>query len=97
MAEEVTSMVKAFFCGYKLPRYVTHTSLVLFPKKKLPRIFSYLRPISLTCFVDKVISRVIYDRLVIVLPKIISHNQDGFIKGRSIIENFLLAQEIIRI
>lgn len=30
------------------------------------------------------------------LPKIISPNQLGFVKGRSIIENVLLAQEIIR-
>ncbi|XP_060170581.1 uncharacterized protein LOC132601517 [Lycium barbarum] len=31
-----------------------------------------------------------------VLPNIISHNQTGFVKGRSIAENILLAQEIIR-
>lgn len=31
-----------------------------------------------------------------VLPKIASNNQAGFVKGRSIIENVLLAQEIIR-
>ncbi|XP_019231693.1 PREDICTED: uncharacterized protein LOC109212501 [Nicotiana attenuata] len=27
-------MVKAFFCGQELPKFVTHTNLVLFPKKK---------------------------------------------------------------
>lgn len=31
-----------------------------------------------------------------MLPKIISQNQSGFVKGRNIIENMLLAQEIIR-
>lgn len=42
------------------------------------------------------ISRVLHDRMVEVLPKIISQNQAGFVKGRSITENVLLAQEIIR-
>lgn len=34
--------------------------------------------------------------MVEVLPKIISPNQLAFVKGRSIIENILLAQEIAR-
>lgn len=40
-------------------------------------------------------SRVLHDRMVEVLPRIISMNQSGFVKGRSIFENILLAQEII--
>ncbi|KAH0700880.1 hypothetical protein KY284_015095 [Solanum tuberosum] len=42
-----------------------------------------------------VISRVIHDRLERLLPRLISPNQPGFVKGRSITENVLLAQEII--
>lgn len=38
----------------------------------------------------------VHDRIVEVLPKIISPTQSGFVKGRSITENILLAQEIIR-
>lgn len=89
-------VVKAFFCGKEIPRFVTHTNLVLIPKKEFPRTFSDLRPISLSCFINKIISRNLHERLVMVLPKIISLNQSGFVKGRSIIENVLLAQEIIR-
>lgn len=47
-------------------------------------------------FINKVILRVIHERLVRVLHKIISYNQSGFVKGRSVIENVLLAHEIIR-
>ncbi|XP_060211975.1 uncharacterized protein LOC132639553 [Lycium barbarum] len=36
------------------------------------------------------------NRLAKVLPNIISHNQTGFVKGRSIAENILLSHEIIR-
>lgn len=38
----------------------------------------------------------VHDRLVEALPKIIFINQSTFVKGRSITENVLLAQEIIR-
>lgn len=89
--------VQAFFCGHELPRHVTHTSLVLIPKNENPKSFSDLRPISLSSFINKIISRVIHNRLADMLSQIISLNQSGFVKGRNIIENILLAQEIIGI
>lgn len=94
--EDVISVVKGYFGGYTLPKFVTHTNLVLLPKKDQVNSFSDVRPISLSSFINKVISRVLHGRLVKVLPILISNNQTGFIKGRSIVENVLLAQEIIR-
>lgn len=70
---------------------------MLLPKKELPRTFSNLRTFSWSSFSNKVISRVIHDRMVKVLSRLISQTQSGFVKGRSIIENMLLAQEIIRL
>ncbi|XP_060190872.1 uncharacterized protein LOC132620196 [Lycium barbarum] len=46
-------MVKAFFCGHELPRYITCTNLVLIPKKKEINTFSDLRPISLSNFTSR--------------------------------------------
>lgn len=40
-------------------------------------------------------SRIVHDIIEALLPKIISTNQLGFVKGRSIIENVLLAQGIV--
>lgn len=96
MANDVWRAVRAFFCGYELSRSVTHTNLVLITKKEVLKSFSDLRPISLSCFLNKMISRVLNGRILMVLPKIISPNQLGFVKGRSIVENVLLAQEIIK-
>lgn len=42
------------------------------------------------------ISRVLHERLVGLLPSLISTNQTDFVKDRSIVENVLLAHEIIR-
>jgi len=89
-------MVNAFFCGQELPRYITHTNLVLIPKKELVSTFGDLRPISLSTFSTMIISRVVHERIATVLPSLISKNQTGFVKGRNITETVLLAQEIIR-
>jgi len=69
--------------------------LVLLPKKEIIQTFSDLRPISLSNFINKVISKTLHDRLEGLLPRIISVNQSRFVKGRSISENVLLAREII--
>lgn len=91
VSEDVVNMVKAFLCGQCLPRYISHTNLVLLPKKEIVRTFSDLSPVSLSYFINKVISTVIRDRIVEVLPELIYLNQPGFVKRRSILENVLLA------
>ncbi|XP_059306421.1 uncharacterized protein LOC132057846 [Lycium ferocissimum] len=87
---DVFSVVKAFFDGQTLPKSITHTNLVLLPKKNVVEPFSDMRPISLRNFINKVISRVAHDRLDRLLTRVISPNQSGFVKGRNIIENVLL-------
>ena len=87
--------VLSFFCGAKLPRFMTSTSIVLIPKVLHPQDFSQFRPISLCNFFNKLLSRILADRIAHLLPKIVSPQQTGFIKNQSITENFLLAQEII--
>lgn len=69
--------------------------MVLLPKKKEIRTFSDLRPIGLSNFSNKVVSRVIHGRSIGMLPNLISEEQLGFVKGRNIIENILLTQEIV--
>lgn len=95
VGKDVHNVVVAFFARDTLPKSVTHTNLVLIPKKDVINSFSDLRPISLSNFINKVISRVIHGRVVGLLPYLISTNQSGFVKGRCIIENVLLTQEIV--
>ncbi|XP_060200160.1 uncharacterized protein LOC132628395 [Lycium barbarum] len=83
-------MVKVFFEGQTLPKSITHTNLVLLPMKNEMERFSDMRPISLSNFINKVISRVVHHKLEKSLPRLIYANQSGFVKGRNIIENVLL-------
>lgn len=94
--EDILRMVMTVFCARELSKFVTHTNMVLIPKKEKITTFNYLRPISLSTFVNKIISKVLHGRISRVLSDIISKNQTGFMKRRSIAENVLLAQELIK-
>lgn len=65
-------MVKAFFNGHELPKYITHTNLVLLPKKNEVITFSDMWPISLSKFINNFFSKVIHGRMVELLPSLIS-------------------------
>lgn len=89
------AFVQAFFDRGNLTKYYSHTCLALIPKVEAPSNFSDLRPISLSNYSHKIIFKVMSRRRNPILPRIISENQSGFVKGRSITHNVLLAQEIV--
>nr|XP_027067665.1 uncharacterized protein LOC113693307 [Coffea arabica] len=95
IGRDVYRAVQSFFCGEELPRRVTATSIVLLAKVARPKCFFEFRPISLCNFVNKIFSKILAARLAPILPKIISANQSGFVWGRLISDNYLLAQELI--
>ncbi|KAE8728090.1 hypothetical protein F3Y22_tig00004779pilonHSYRG00078 [Hibiscus syriacus] len=72
------------------------TSIVLVPKIPGPCKVKDFRPIFCCSVVYKAISKILVSRLTNVLPDLVTLNQTAFIKGRSIIDNTLLAQELVR-
>lgn len=86
--------VQQFFNGAFLPRSFTATCIVLIPKKALPETWANYRPISLCNVVNKVITKILTARINPFLPLVISPNQSGFVKGRLLNDNVLLAQEL---
>ncbi|XP_074300566.1 uncharacterized protein LOC141631843 [Silene latifolia] len=97
IGEEVCTVVKDFFLNGRLLKQVNHTLVSLVPKVDLPQTVGQFRPISCCNVIYKVISKLLCTRLARVLPHIISPTQGGFIKGRNIIENILVCQDIIRL
>lgn len=52
-------------------------------------------PISICNVVMKIVIETLANRLKDFLPDLISESQSGFIKGRSIADNFLIAHELM--
>ena len=64
-------------------------------KGKDMTLLENLRPISLLNVDYKILTKAIAKRLEKILPKIINHDQTGYIKGRFIGENIRLIQDIM--
>jgi hypothetical protein len=67
----------------------------MIPKKTNYSSFADFRPISLCKFCNKIITRVLAEQFAPLMSKLISPNQSGFLRGRNIIDNILLAQEMV--
>ncbi|KAL0329326.1 UNVERIFIED_CONTAM: hypothetical protein Sradi_4919300, partial [Sesamum radiatum] len=95
IAEDVFVAVTDFFRGTPMPRSFTATSIILIPKNDSPQSWSDVRPISLCNVTNKILSNLLYTKIPQALPDLISPSQGGFVPGRLIADNILLAQEMI--
>lgn len=60
---DVLEYVLEFFSGKRFTKYFIHTCLALIPKVDSSSTFSYLRPISLSNSTNKIISKIVSNRL----------------------------------
>ncbi|XP_075663011.1 uncharacterized protein LOC142632511 [Castanea sativa] len=95
VGDKVCSAVLDCLNNCKIPHEINHTNITLIPKVKSPENITEFRPISLCNVIYKLVSKVLANRLKVVLPAIVSENQSAFQAGRVITDNVLMAFETL--
>lgn len=96
IGEEITDAILEYFATGQLPKEVNHTIIALLPKVSTPSKVNDYRPISCCNVIYKSTSKIISNRVKEALGDIISDNQSAFVPGRSISDNILLTQELMK-
>ncbi|XP_020598169.1 uncharacterized protein LOC110037797, partial [Phalaenopsis equestris] len=91
---DLSNAIQGYFQGHSLPHYFSLSNIVLIPKTVDHFKSIQYKPISLTTVIGKIIRKIILGRLQPHLSNIVTPNQAIFVKGRSIADIVLLAQEI---
>ncbi|KAJ0427646.1 putative RNA-directed DNA polymerase [Helianthus annuus] len=91
---DFAKIFEEFFVNPHINRSCTSSFIALIPKVKDPMRPSDFRPISLIGCINKVISKVLVNRLKRVIGKVISEDQTAFLKGRSITDGPLILNEL---
>lgn len=96
VAQDFIIAIQSVFRYGFLPKGVNSTILALVPKKTDSLEMKDFRPIACCNVIYKVVSKIIANRLKLILPRVVSENQSAFVKGRLLMENVLLASELVK-
>ncbi|EOX94469.1 Uncharacterized protein TCM_004053 [Theobroma cacao] len=95
MSKFVHRFVVEFLEGSFPFQDINHTLIVLIPKiAQVEQIFQF-RPINLCNVLYKITSKVLTNRIKPILNQVIADNQSAFVPGRLILDNIIVAHEII--
>ena len=84
-----------FYHNGKLTKGLNSTFIALIPKVENPQRVADFRLISLVSSVYKILSKVLANRLRMVVGNVVSASQSTFIKGRQILDGTLIANELV--
>ena len=90
----ITTMLSVLTSG-RFVHKMNYTHIVLIPKKNDPRYVYHYRLISLANVVSRIVSKVLANRLKLILPNVISDSQSAFVPNRLIIDNTIIAFEVL--
>lgn len=95
VGQDVFNFVASVFENPSLIGNVNHTLLTLIPKLDDPKTAADFRSIALCNVIYKVVTKVLTNRIRLVLPHIIAGSQSSFIQGRNTKDNSIVLQEAV--
>ncbi|XP_024011406.1 uncharacterized protein LOC112086667 [Eutrema salsugineum] len=95
VGQDLVVAIQSFFSKGFLPKGVNSTILALIPKKDQALFMKDYRPIACCNVIYKIVSKILANRLKTLLPQFILPNQSAFVKDRLLLENLLLASELV--
>ena len=93
--EEIVDLFKEFYDQRSFAKSLNTTFLVLIPKKGGAEDLGDFWPISLLGGLYKLLTKVLANRLKKVLDKVVSGDQNAFVRGKQILDVSLIANEVI--
>ncbi|RVW35251.1 Transposon TX1 uncharacterized 149 kDa protein [Vitis vinifera] len=93
--KEIVDLFKEFFVQKYFAKSLNTTFMVLIPKKRGAEDLGDFRPISLLGGLYKLLAKVLANRLKKVLGKVVSMDQNAFVRGIQILDASLIANEVI--
>jgi len=96
LGRDLVIAIQSFFLKGFLPKGINTTILALISKKHEVSGMKDYRPISCCNVLYKIVSKLMANRLKEILPASIAPNQSAFIKDRLMMENLLLASELVK-
>jgi len=95
ICDDVMRFLVEFHRNGLLTKGINNTFIALIPKVDSPQRLNDFRPISLVGSMYKILAKVLANRLRLVIGSVISDVQSPFIKGRQILDDILIANEIV--
>ena len=74
---------------------MNYTHIVLIPKKNELQYMSAFCPINLENVISRIVSKVLANRLKVILPNVMSDAQSVFLPGRQITDNTTVTFEVL--
>jgi hypothetical protein len=95
LRDDIMRFITKFHRNGKLSRGINSTFIALILKVASPQKLNDFRTISLVGSLYKILSKVLANRLWLVVGSVISKTQTSFVKYRQILDDILIANEVV--